>query len=1040
MKALDSSTIKDSVGESAHVCPTSQKDHRATGFNLSAIHLWGPLPDDMTRQAHRKWRQFIALTLVFLLCLGSASAGLTITGSDGMTATGADGINYVGTSGITATGVDGFLSFAPNGITATGVDGITATGVDGITATGVDGVTYTGANGITATGVDGITATGVDGITATGVDGIKIIGADGTSYQADSVVIRQANGITATGVDGITATGVDGITATGVDSRRISYANGITATGVDGITIGGANGITATGVDGQIIRIAPTSITITGADAITGTRVEGMTINGADSITEASVNGLMALGDDARASGIRSVDPELAVMLNNMTDDSNVDAIVVYHQKPTEADLADLRNIGILGGTRYRELPMIALTARKRQLIHISHLPAVRSIYGNRTLDPMIDPYLATTGTERVRRDPDLTKKNLGLPVSGRNVAVAVLDTGIDGTLADLSGRVVQNVKLVDTQSLSIGFTEPVNVENLPNTDQAYGHGTFVAGLIAGSGSRSGGKYGGVAPGANLVGLSAGDLNLTFVLAGFDYLLTRGASLNVRVVNCSFSANTVFDTNDPVNVATKLLTDRGVNVVFSAGNTGSGQHSLNPYAVAPWVISVGATDERGVLASFSSRGDFGSALFRPTLVAPGVSVVSLRSTGVNVTGTLNTITGADTSRLTPGELPFYTTASGTSFSAPQVAGTIALMLEVNPSLTPRQVRDILQRTATPMPNYFQHEVGAGMLNAHAAVLESAFPDRRMGLFRAVLEQGQASFINDPQQQFNGSVTPVGSYNVSVNVPADAVLASVQTAWGPLSSASDLALTLYDAGGAQLGASSLPNRPGLTGKREGFSLRAPGAGNVRVDLKQTLGILGLSQPAYGVLDVTRVQYAPLNDLSNLNAAARSDVYQALRTFVMSSYSNRFRPNFGVTRAELAAALVKSGRVPQYLPGQSRFTDVRDASTMIFVESAQSAPAGALFTDATSGGQFRPDDFATRLTAAIALVRAAGLQVEAGTAILPSNINDASEIPSTLRGYVAVALSHKLLIADGGNFRPQSSLTRVELAHALITILK
>jgi serine protease AprX len=994
----------------------------------------------MITQAYRKARQFIALSLVFLLCLGSASAGLTITGADGMTTTGADGINYVGTSGITATGVDGFLSFAPNGITATGVDGITATGVDGITATGVDGVTYTGANGITATGVDGITATGVDGITATGVDGIKIIGADGTSYQADSVVIRQANGITATGVDGITATGVDGITATGVDARRITYANGITATGVDGITIGGANGITATGVDGQILRIAPTSITITGADAITGTRVEGMTISGADSFTEASVNGLTALGDDARASGIRSVDPELAVMLNNMTDDSNVDAIVVYHQKPTEADLADLRNIGVTGGTRYRELPMIALTARKRQLIHISHLPSVRSIYGNRTLEPTVDPYLATTGTERVRRDPDLTKKNLGLPVSGRNVTVAVLDTGIDGTLADLSGRVVQNVKLVDTQSLSVGFTEPVNVENLPNTDQAYGHGTFVAGLIAGSGSRSGGKYGGVAPGANLVGLSAGDLNLTFVLSGFDYLLTRGASLGVRVVNCSFSANTVFDTNDPVNVATKLLTDRGVNVVFSAGNTGSGQHSLNPYAVAPWVVSVGATDERGILASFSSRGDFGSALFRPTLVAPGVSVVSLRSPGANVTGTTSTITGADTSRLTPGELPFYTTASGTSFSAPQVAGTIALMLEANPQLTPRQVRDILQRTATPMPNYYQHEVGAGMLNAHAAVLESAFPDRRMGVFRSTLEQGQVSFVNDQQQQFNGFVTPLGSYNVNVNVPADAVLASVQTAWGPLSSASDLALTLYDAAGTQLGTSSLPNRPGLTGKREGFSLRAPGAGSVRVDLKQTLAAVGLSQPVYGVLDVTRVQYAPLNDLSDLSAASRSDVYQALRTFVMSSYGNRFRPNFGVTRAELAAALVKSGRVPQYLPGQSRFTDVRDSSTMIFVESAQSAPAGALFTDATSGGQFHPDDFATRLTAAVALVRAAGLQAEVGTASLPANVNDASEIPSALRGYVAVALSHGLLTADGGNFRPQSPLTRAELAHALITISK
>ena len=202
----------------------------------------------------------------------------------------------------------------------------------------------------------------------------------------------------------------------------------------------------------------------------------------------------------------------------------------------------------------------------------------------------------------------------------------------------------------------------------------------------------SSGKFSGVAPGVNLVGLSAGDLSLLYVLEGFDYLLANGNGLNVRVVNCSFSANTVFDVNDPVNVATKILTDNGINVVFSAGNTGPGQHTLNPYAVAPWVVSVGATDTQGRLASFSSRGDFASGLFRPTVVAPGVNVVSLRGGGiVNVTGAEG-IANSDLQRLSSSELPYYTTASGTSFSAPQVAGTIALMLEANPDLTPANVR------------------------------------------------------------------------------------------------------------------------------------------------------------------------------------------------------------------------------------------------------------------------------------------------------------------------------------------------------------
>ncbi len=981
----------------------------------------------------QRTRQTIALALVFLLCLGSARAGITITGADGITATGADGINYVGTSGITITGADNFLFFSPNGITATGADGITATGADGITATGADGFTYTGGDGITATGADGITITGADGITATGADGITITGADGTQYNADSIVIRKPNGITATGADGITATGADGITATGADTRQITRADGITATGADGITITGADGITATGADGQVQRIGANGITITGADGITITGADGITITGADTFTETSVDGITATGADAQRRGLLSIDPEFAVLINELTDDSNLNAIVVYHQKPTEADIAELRNMGVLGGTRYRELPMIALTARRSQIISISHLPAVRSIYGNRTLQPTVDPYLALTGTERVRRDSDLTKKNIGIPVSGRNVTVAVLDTGIDGTHSDLSGRVVQNVKLLDTQSLSIGFTEPINIEGLPNTDLAYGHGTFVAGLIAGSGVRSGGKYGGVAPGANLIGLSAGDLNLSYVLAGFDYLLSKGASLNARVLNCSFSANTIFDLNDPVNVATKMLTDRGVSVVFSAGNTGSGQHTLNPYAVAPWVISVGATDEAGRLANFSSRGQMGSTLFRPTLVSPGVNVVSLRSAGASVTGTIGVIE-ADKNRLNLAELPFYTTASGTSFSAPQVAGTIALMLEANPHLTPRQIRDILQRTATTLPNYFQHEVGAGMLNAHAAVLEAAFPSRRMGMYRATLDQGQVTFINEAMQQVNGFVSPLGSYSTNVNIPADAVLASVSASWGPLANANDLSLYLYNASGVEVGKAITANQPGLTGKREGYSLRSPAAGALRVQLSQTLGA---GQPAIGAMEVTRAEYAPLSDLSGLSAERRGDIQQALRRFALMPYGKRFRPDFGVTRADLAAALVKGTRVPQYLPGKPTFTDVTDSTTMLFVESAQAAPNGALFTDAASGSKFRPDDYATRLAAAIALVRAAGLQAEANAAALrPLLLKDAAEIPAAARGYVWVAIERGLLTVEDGYFKAQSAITRAQLAHSLV----
>ncbi|MBV9959067.1 MAG: S8 family serine peptidase, partial [Acidobacteria bacterium] len=833
----------------------------------------------MLNEICQRSKRWLALLLICVLCAGPALAGVTITGANGITMTGADGVSYIGTNGITMTGADGFLSFTPNGITMTGADGITMTGADG--------ATYTGPNGVSAVRADGITMTGADGITMTGADGITMTGADGTRYQADSVVIRVPNGITMTGADGITMTGADGVNRMGADGITMTGADGITMTGADGITMTGADSLFATRADGSTYTIQPNGITMTGADGITMTGADGITMTGADGITMTGADGMT--GTNGIQTGLQSVDPQLAARLSDMTDDSGVNAVIVYHHQPTQADVADLQAIGVLGGTRYRVLPMICITATREQLINISRLSSVRSIYGNRTLQLNLDNRLAINGASRVSRDRDLTVRNSGLPVSGRNVTVAVLDTGVDGTHADLSGRVVKNVKLLDTQGVGIGFNNPLSIEGLPSTDQLYGHGTFVAGIIAGNGSRSGGKYSGIAPGARIVGLSAGDFNLTYVLAGFDYLLANGATLNTRVVNCSFSANTAFDYNDPVNIATKMLTENGVNVVFSAGNSGSGLNSLNPYAVAPWVISVGATDERGRVASFSSRGAFGSSLFRPTLVAPGVSIVSLRGALItSIYGALGNESETDLQRLSPGELPFYTTASGTSFSAPQVAGTIALMLEANPQLTPAEVRDILQRTATPLPAYYAHEVGAGMLNAHAAVLEAAFPQRRMGMWRATLDHGQVQFVNEQFQSFDGVVQPGSTFSSNFNIPPNTLVASVGTAWGPMTSLNDLSLAVYNAAGVKQGESNMVNQPGLTGKRERVALKLPAAGTYQARVANTLGLLGTLQTVLGSIDLTRVEYAPISDIGGLSGSAQADIYQVLRTYSMSSF--------------------------------------------------------------------------------------------------------------------------------------------------------
>src|SRR5260370_1809160 len=219
-------------------------------------------------------------------------------------------------------------------------------------------------------------------------------GADGSQYDVDSVIIRNPPGITASGADSVIATGTNGITASGADTRSITHADGITASGADNtLTINSADGIKASGADGVLFSIAPSAITITGVNGITASGADGITISDADSFVSTGTNALIAaLNGTVGQTGLQSVDPELAVLLNRLTDDSNVDAVVVYYHLPNDADIADLQRLGVLCSTRYRVLPMIAVSATKGQIAAISHLSSVRSVYGIRTFQWNLEP------------------------------------------------------------------------------------------------------------------------------------------------------------------------------------------------------------------------------------------------------------------------------------------------------------------------------------------------------------------------------------------------------------------------------------------------------------------------------------------------------------------------------------------------------------------------------------------------------------------------------------------------------------------------
>jgi serine protease AprX len=418
---------------------------------------------------------------------------------------------------------------------------------------------------------------------------------------------------------------------------------------------------------------------------------------------------LIALSPHATVSAAPKIDPLLSQVLGSVGPLEPVQAIVSFSSRPGPLELGALAGTGVRI-VPFRQLPMVAIQGTRLQVSAVTRLalPRLVSIYLNRELTYFLDESTRVIGATEVWNS---------LGVTGAGVTVAVLDSGVDATHADLptGSKVVQNVKIV---SDPVGLAAPVVLENLATTDTSSGHGTHCASTIAGTGAASGGRFRGVAPGASLVGIGAGEVIVILsALQGFDWILENQAAYGIRVVSNSWGTSGAFDPNDPINVASRLAHDRGIVVVFAAGNAGPDDDTLNPYSVAPWVIGVAAGNKDGqTLADFSSRGVPGSAVYQPTITAPGVGIVAARA-----------LTGLITAPALPDDVALgtdavsYTTMSGTSMATPHVAGVVALMLEANPALSPDNVKSVLQSTATPMPGYAVHQVGSGYVNALAAV-------------------------------------------------------------------------------------------------------------------------------------------------------------------------------------------------------------------------------------------------------------------------------------------------------------------------------
>ncbi len=378
------------------------------------------------------------------------------------------------------------------------------------------------------------------------------------------------------------------------------------------------------------------------------------------------------------------------------------------------------RAFGATQGRRLRTFPGTVAYVANHQLEALARHPLVKRVHLDRPTGGHLNRTAVVVGARAVQHI-------MGL--DGAGVGVAVIDSGITTWHDDLMGAGGINNQQV------VQFVDFVNNQPMPYDDN--GHGTHVAGVIAGDGYDSYGSRAGVAPGAHLVGLKVlnnrGAGYISDVIAALDWVVKYRDDYNIRVINLSVGAAvTESYWTDPLALAAKAAADAGIVVVVAAGNLGKNAAGQIQYGAitapgnAPWVLTVGAYSHMGTttrrddtVANFSSRGptflDFSA---KPDLVAPGVGLVSLSDPN-------STFYTTKAAYLVNGKVPTsykpYLSLSGTSMAAPVVTGTVALMLQANPALTPNAVKAILQYTAQAYPTYDFLTQGAGFLNTLGAV-------------------------------------------------------------------------------------------------------------------------------------------------------------------------------------------------------------------------------------------------------------------------------------------------------------------------------
>ena len=408
---------------------------------------------------------------------------------------------------------------------------------------------------------------------------------------------------------------------------------------------------------------------------------------------------------------------------------------MVVHERTPATDLAeDL--VSAIGGYVTRPLPLIggfAADVPADRLSQLGHAASVQGLY----LDGNIQ--MAAVGTEAWDDiEPNLAwRRAIRLPqvpagIDGTGVTVAMIDTGV-AQVEDLGARVVARVDFTPGGA----------------GDDEYGHGTHLAGVIAGNGAASDGKWRGVAPGAKLVSVKVagpdGSTDVSVVIAALQWVVTHRAQYGIKVLNLSFGTDSVQPyALDPLNAAVERAWAAGITVVVSSGNRGPG--TINKPGDDPFVITVGAVDVNQTIdrkddeiAPFSSSGITQDGFSKPDVVAPGTTIVATRDAG-------STIDGLHQEAVVDGD---YFKGTGTSQAGAVVSGVAALLYQANPSLRPSAVKSILMGS-TFRSSQYRSQGSSGMIDAAGALGSLTSGDwANIGLVRSLgagsLEESRGRF-------------------------------------------------------------------------------------------------------------------------------------------------------------------------------------------------------------------------------------------------------------------------------------------------------